>query len=360
MSKTRIGLVGLGLIGREHVRFIGASQRAELVAIADPTAQAKSEAGRMGVAHFDRYEDMLDRADIDAGIIAVPNQLHAETALACIARDIPALLEKPIATDIQSANAIVQASTARSCPILVGHHRRHSPDMRAARALIASGELGQMAAVSGMWMARKPDDYFDAEWRRQPGGGPALINLIHEIDCLRYLLGDVEQVQALTGNAIRKFAVEDTTALILKFVGGALGTFILCDAIPSPRFWDVASGQGAYFPFQQGNCFFLGGTRASLEIPSMQMWWHGPGEDWHSPVVGKTIDIERGNCYHNQMEHFIDVSRGDAEPLCSAQEGSLTLATTLAVGAAAEQGVQVDVMKFAAAGMSVDEVERAM
>ena len=64
-------------------------------------------------------------------------------------------------------------------PILDGHHRRYSPDIHEARQIIQDGLLGDIATVSGMWMVDKPNDYFEAEWRKKLGGGPLLINLIH-------------------------------------------------------------------------------------------------------------------------------------------------------------------------------------
>jgi len=88
-------------------------------------------------------------------------------------------------------------------PLLVGHHRRHSPNIREARRLIQDGLLGEIVAVNGMWMFDKPDNYFEAEWRKKRGGGPLLINLIHEIDCLRFIIGEIERVQVIASNTNR-------------------------------------------------------------------------------------------------------------------------------------------------------------
>ena len=105
-------------------------------------------------------------------------------------------------------------------PIMVGHHRRHNPIMRKAAEIVRSGELGTLVAVNAVWMSRKPEDYFNITWRREAGGGPVLINAIHDIDCLRMLCGDVVSVRAATSNATRGFTVEDTAAAVLTFANG--------------------------------------------------------------------------------------------------------------------------------------------
>src|SRR4029077_20310972 len=166
-------------------------------------------------------------------IVANPNALHRATALAAIARGIPTIVEKPIADTIPDARAIVEAAARANVPVLTGHHRRHNPIMQAARDFVASGALGRIVAVSGTWLHRKPDDYFDVTWRREAGGGPILINAIHDIDCLRMVVGEIEIVQAAASNGVRGFPVEDTAAAVLTFANGALGTFIVSDSTAS-------------------------------------------------------------------------------------------------------------------------------
>ena len=139
-------------------------------------------------------------------------------------RGIPVLVEKPIADTLDAALALADASEAAGVPVLVGHHRRHNPIVRKAREIVQSGALGRLTAVSATWLVCKPDDYFDVAWRREPGGGPILINLIHDIDNLRFIAGDIAAVQGMTSSARRGFPVEDTAALLLRFRDGALGT----------------------------------------------------------------------------------------------------------------------------------------
>ena len=174
---------------------------------------------------------MLDRVKPDGAIVAVPNQMHVKVGLACIARKIPIIVEKPVADSVAEALELVEAGEKANVPILVGHHRRHNPIMRKAAEIIAGGGIGRVVAANGLWLSHKPKDYFDVAWRREAGGGPVLINAIHDIDCLRMLCGDVETVSAAASNATRKFEVEDTAAAVLHFKSGALGTLLVSDTV---------------------------------------------------------------------------------------------------------------------------------
>src|SRR5438874_2424746 len=88
--------------------------------------------------------------------------------------------------------------------VLIGHHRAHSPIMARAKELIEEGRLGQLVAVMGSAVFFKPDEYFaDGPWRREAGGGPILLNMIHEVHNLRMLCGDIVAVQAFSSRATR-------------------------------------------------------------------------------------------------------------------------------------------------------------
>jgi len=292
---------------------------------------------------------MLDEIQPDGAIIALPNALHETAGRSCLARGIPSLIEKPIADSVSSAMSLINASESSGIPILVGHHRRHSPDIREARRIVRAGELGDLVAVNGMWLADKPDAYFEAEWRRRPGGGPLLINLIHEIDCLRFIVGEIASVQAFASNTARGFDVEDTVSVALRFEGGALGSFLISNAVASPYTWEITSGQALYFPHEPGDCFYFGGREASLAVPSMTIWRHdGKDKSWQDPFRRQHATLDDSRTYQNQIEHFLNVISGDEAPIVSARDAMLSLAATLAVDAAAREDRTVTVQEMIA------------
>ncbi|MBV6760246.1 Gfo/Idh/MocA family protein [Rhodococcus opacus] len=342
MTAIRVALAGLGIIGRQHLRLVGESAEFELVGIADPSPDAATLAPG-DVPVFEDFRTMIAQTSPSAVIVATPNHTHGDIALHCLERGMPVLIEKPIAATLPEAAAIVEAVEGTGVPALIGHHRRHSPDMVAAREMVLGGELGDLVSVTGLWMTRKPDDYFSTAWRVGPGGGPVMINLIHEIDCLRFLVGEIDQVYAVTSNKARTLSVEDTAAVCIRFANGTVGTVTISDATPSPWLWDTASGQGAGFPYQHGDCYFLGGTTASVSLPSLRKYWHAPHEDWRQPLLSTTVRAGRADCYREQLDHFAQVVRGEVTPACSAEDGYRTLAATLAVSEAAASGVAVTI-----------------
>ena len=214
-------------------------------------------------------------------------------------------------------------------------------DVRLYRDLVASGRLGRLVSANVMASFYKPQAYFDLAWRREPGGGPVLINLIHEIDMLRFLCGEITQVQALSSNAVRGFAVEDTAAALLRFENGALGTLLLSDTAVAPWCWDFCAGEQDQYPRQDVNTLFFAGTQGSLSLPDLSLWHYRGERSWHAEITREQTVALRADPYTAQLLHFAAVIRGEEAPLCSALDGLRTLQATLAVLEAATAGAPV-------------------
>ncbi len=341
---TRIALIGLGHIGKRHLGVLTGDKTYEAAGVADPSPGAAALAKEQGILHFTDYERMLDAVKPDGVVVATPNQFHVETSLACIRRGIPVLLEKPVADSLPEAATIVEEAEAAKVPLLIGHHRRHHPVMRRAADALREGAVGRITAVACLWMLRKHDGYFET-WRAQTGGGPVLINAIHDIDSMRMLCGEIESVQAATANGARKLGVEDTAAAILHFANGALGTLVVTDTSPSPWNWDAGTRDTDAGEEPQ-NSLFVAGTRASLAVPSLEVFSQEPGRFWIEPLLRERMTYRVADPYKEQMRNFAAVIRGEEKPVVSGREGLLTLAATLAIHESAETGEPVRVDEF--------------
>ena len=338
---VKLAVLGAGLIGRRHVEHVIAEPEAELLAVVDPSPVGRALAEERGVAWFPSLADLLAMQRPDGIIVATPNRLHVANGLECVAAGVPALVEKPIADDVASATRLVEAAESAGVPLLTGHHRRHNPLMQKAKEIIDSGRLGRVLAVHGSCWFFKPDDYFDVPWRRERGAGPVLVNLIHDIDNLRYLCGDIVSVQALDSNAVRGNPVEETAVILVRFASGALATITVSDAIVAPWSWELTTGENPAYPRTEESCYLIGGTHGSLTIPHLDVW-HNRGErSWLEPIHRERVRVERQDPLRLQVRQFCRVIRGLEQPLVSGREGLETLKVIAAVKEAAETGRMV-------------------
>jgi predicted dehydrogenase len=337
MNTLRLAVAGAGLIGRAHMARIRALAGCELVGLADPAPAAAQTAQEAGVPLYAQLGGLLQAQKPDGVILATPNALHVSGALECVAAGVPTLVEKPVADTLAEAWRLVDAVEASGVPVLVGHHRRHSAILEQARATIESGALGRLVAVTASATFFKPDEYFQAgAWRTQPGGGPILINLVHEIDNLRALIGEIVAVQAFASNATRGFAVEDTVAINLRFANCALGTFMLSDAAASPRSWEQTSGENrSYDRHADQDCYVIAGTRGSLQVPTMRQFVYDGPASWWLPLRRSQQALPEVDPLVRQLEHFCAVIRREVQPRVSVRDATRTLAVTLAVAQAA-------------------------
>lgn len=339
-KSVRIAVAGAGLIGQAHIKRVIEEPQAQLAAIFDPSPKAQEQATSLGVPCFADLETGLRETMPDGVVIATPNQLHVPNGLTAVQASVPMLLEKPVSGDVASAMQLVTAAEAAGVPILVGHHRRHSPLIQRAREIVESGRLGRITAVTGLCLFQKPDQgYFDGaySWRREPGGGVVLINLIHVIDDLRNICGDIISIQAAESSAARGFAVEDTAAMILHFANGALGTLSISDAAAAPWSWELTSGENKAYPHTDQFCYLVAGTKGSLTVPRLDVWSH-EGDGWWTPIRAERSIVPEQDPLTLQMRHFCQVIRGEAVPLLDGRGGTRTLETTLAVKKAAAGG----------------------
>ncbi len=353
MKKVRLSVAGAGLIGYRHIEEIQKNPGCELVSIVDPhpperIAGLGANAGiaaTAGVPMYQSLSEMLVKDRPDGIILATPNQLHAEQAIQCINAGVAVFVEKPVAHTLADGIRVCEAAEATGVKVLVGHHRRHSPILHKVVEVVQSGILGQLVGVIGSAVFYKPDSegYYDGPnaWRREPGGGPILLNLIHEVGNLRAMVGEIVAVQAFTSNATRGFKVEDTAAINFQFANGALGSFLLSDTAGSAKSWEQTSRENKQYPtYPDEDCYTIIGNRGSLAVPTMRLKYYSQDNDrsWYKPFFCETLHVERKDPLAEQIAHFAAVIRGEAEPLVTARDGLQNLRVTEAVVEAARTG----------------------
>ncbi|HSC27670.1 MAG TPA: Gfo/Idh/MocA family oxidoreductase [Vicinamibacterales bacterium] len=325
-------------MGKRHVEAIAAARGATLACIVDPTEAARAYAKGLGVIWYPTLAAMFEAKAADGVILATPNQIHVENGLECVAAGVPAIVEKPVAIDVSGAEKLVAAGEAAGVPLLVGHHRRHNQLVQKAQEEIRGGALGTIVSVHAMCWFYKPDDYFDIAWRRQPGAGPVFLNLIHDMDLLRCLCGEIETVQALESSAVRANPVEDSAAILLRFASGALGTVSVSDTIVAPWSWELTARENPAYPATGGACYQIGGTHGSLELPNLRLWRNRDRRSWWEPIDATVLPFGFEDPLVRQVRQFAAVIRGEEAPLAPAREGLETLRVIEAVKRSARTG----------------------
>ncbi|CAB3810044.1 Gfo/Idh/MocA family protein [Paraburkholderia fynbosensis] len=343
MSVSRVGLIGAGAIGRAHLVGAAQAEGVEIVGIADPNVASRALAEEFSIPWFADHRALVDEMKLDGAIVATPNALHLPISLELIGAGVGVLVEKPIADTVKEALRLARTAADANVPLLVGHHRRHNSIIRTARSLVRDGKLGRLVCVSVLATFLKPDAYFNEAWRRTAAAGPVLINLIHEIDLLRFVCGEIASLHAMTSNAVRGFDVEDTVATVLQLENGAVATITLSDTAASPWSWDTASGENPSFARHPVESHFISGTEGSVALPSLRMWHYAGERGWFHPLADEQVRHAAANPYVEQMRHFGAVIRKEELPLCDGFDGARTLEITASVRRSAESG---EVVRF--------------
>lgn len=341
----RLAVIGGGAIGATHAQAIAETAGFELAGIADPFDGGAALAARFGTPHYRDHRALLDAERPDGAIIATPNETHVPIALDCLRAGVPVIVEKPIANSTAEAEVLLAAEAESGLAVLVGHHRRHHPVLQTAKEIVDAGTLGRLVCVSASACLMKPDDYFAPAWRRTPGiGGTFLINLIHEIDLLRYLCGEIVSLAAYSSHATRGLPVEDTGAITFEFADGALAAFVVSDTAAGPWSWDLTADDSGRFPAHDVDSHRFVGTEASITLPRLEIWRHDGPREWTTPMRMTRADAPCESPYARQIRHFRAVVEEGAPTHVGAIEGARNLAVMDAVRRSIETGRRADVV----------------
>jgi scyllo-inositol 2-dehydrogenase (NAD+) len=229
MGKLGVGVLGVGEMGKRHAENLRRLvPEAELVAIADVAAQrARQVAEELEIEHaYGSLDEMVQRKDIHAVVIATPDKFHAQAIRVAAAAGKDILCEKPIAVTIEDAEAALREVAKAKVRLQIGFMRRYDPAYAAAMKRIEAGEIGTPVIFKSV--GRDKDEPPMAAYQSNVNGMLFYSNSIHDFDLARWLMKDeVSEVQAYTTSTIRPEVASfgDVVAGVvnLKFAHGAIG-----------------------------------------------------------------------------------------------------------------------------------------
>ncbi len=311
----RILVVGGGLIGIRHMQAVQAHAGCRMVGLVDPDMTIQTD--------VPRFVTMADVTDpVDGVIIATPTPLHAPHGLEAAGRGWHMLIEKPVAASLEGAKELEAVLRRKNIRSLVGHHRRYHAVVQQLKSSLAEGVIGDVVNVSVLWCMRKPDAYFEENWR-SVSGSPIMINLVHDIDILWFVIGEISEITALRGQSRRGGARVESGAIALAFENGAVGSVTFSDITPSPWGFEAGTGENPNIGITHQDMMWITGTKGAISFPSMTLW---KGTDWGraaehvalSPALNEKTPMEA------QLDHFSNVIDG-AKPLIDVADAIVTL-----------------------------------
>ena len=325
-NKVKIAVVGIGLMGSQHLKAINISKKAKIHSIVDINKNSIIHAKKFKVPFYKSSTELLKNKKPDAVIVATPNQFHEKHTISFLNAKIPVLLEKPISDNIKKAEKIIKSSKKNKTHLLIGYHRRHNSLVTKVKKKIDNGHLGKIVAANVMCWLYKNEGWFREKWRVKKGGGPLGINLVHDIDLITYLLGPITQVQATTSNMVRKHEVEDTAIVNFTFKTGALCTLSVSDTIVCPWSYELTAGENPAYPTTNQSSYYIGGTKGSIQFPNLKYWYNKGERSWWKPIYHKDLNMHLSKfTLKNQIDHLCEVVNGKTKPKVSGEDGLQSL-----------------------------------
>jgi len=339
----RIGLIGCGKIAQAHIRgYQEAPDLAQVVVCCDEWSAelAQATAQDLNAAATTRWQDVIERSDVDAVSICMPHFLHAEIAIAAADAGKHVLVEKPMGMNLAESRRMVEAVEAADTVLMAGQNQRFMAEHRQIKELLDQGAIGRVVAVRfdcNQFLKRM---YPEGSWmfsKEKTGGGMVICTAVHKLDLLRYLFGEIARVSAFVGHTGLNYDMdnEDIAAIILEFESGIIGEgFYLFAAHQAPI--PTATGELTVFYGENG-------------IIHNVMGWHIYSTEIEKYSGGLTRLPIRPQPYRDsivaEVRHFLESIRDGAEPLTSGRDNLGTMAAIDAIYRAAETRTVVELEK---------------
>lgn len=323
-SDFRFGLVGCGRISQAYLDAIRVYGGARLTAVMDTRDEAaRTAAEAVGARAFTDLGEFVSHGGIDGAIICTPPIHHKEVACTLIENGVHVLCEKPFATTVEDALAMVEAARRADIVLMMASKFRYVEDVIRAKAMIASGSIGSVQFYQNAFLGKVD---MRPRWNSDPsvgGGGVLIDNGTHSVDVVRYLLGPIRRVFAY-GSRSAGLDVEDTVSLSFITHGEVKGDIRLS--------WNVQPDTSTYVA--------ISGTEGAIDVGWQQSAYQkGANPKW-VPFGG---GYDKVSAFVNQVKNFVETIGGSAEPLIRATDGVSSVVAVEAAYRSMETGEWVDV-----------------
>ena len=350
----RYGIIGAGMMGREHMRNIGLLEGTEITAIADPNLASQGLSAGLGserCAVFADHREMMAADLCDAVVIASPNDTHAAILRDLLPSDRPILVEKPLCATVEDCRDILRLAEGRATPVWVAMEYRYMPPVERLRAELAAGTAGRPRMIS-IREHRYPFLSKVDDWNRfsERTGGTLVEKCCHFFDLMR-LLAEAEPVRVFASGAMdvnfvgedyagRKADILDNAFVIVDFANGVRAMLDLC-MFAEGSWWQeqiaVTGDLARVEAFVPGPARFSpdGRERMSEVVVSPRATKQPVREEIHVDETILKAGDHHGSTFF-QHRKFLDLVRHGGRPEVSLEDGLMAVL----IGAAAEESAR--------------------
>jgi UDP-N-acetyl-2-amino-2-deoxyglucuronate dehydrogenase len=349
----RVVLVGCGRISERHFDAIQGQPALKLVAVCDDIAERARAAGeKMSVPAFTNYATMLAEMPADVVAICTPSGLHPRHGIMAAERGLHVICEKPMATRLEEADALVRACDEAGVYLFVVKQNRLNPAIQLLKRSVDLGRFGRIYLANTTVRWNRPQLYYDmAPWRGtwEFDGGAFMNQASHYVDMIQWLVGPVTSVSARTATLARRIESEDTGVAILRFRNGALGV-IEVTMLTYPR-----NMEGSITIIGEKGTVKVGGTA----LNRIEHWEFAEYDDIDREaealkVAPNPLSVY-GSGHRPYYENVVKVLCGEAAPGTDGREGRKSLELILGIyeSARSEREIALPLRTFTREGQRV-------
>ncbi|NLZ36045.1 MAG: Gfo/Idh/MocA family oxidoreductase [Clostridiales bacterium] len=336
-GKLRFGILGCGMVSVYHINAVLSNPDAELYGVCDSSFEnTLKTAAVYGVKAYNNYKEMLDDELIDVVCVCTPSGFHAQNTLSALNAGKHVIIEKPMALNVEDADAIVSLSEKTGKIVSVISQLRFTDCYAAINSALQRGDFGKIILADiSMKYHRSKEYYSGSSWRgtwKLDGGGALMNQGIHSIDLIISLLGNVNRTFAFCRTLSHKIEVEDTATAVLEFESGAVGSI---------------QASTACFPGYSRR-FEICGDKGSVVFSDENIIsWDLPGEMpqvSHSYCSSSSDPRAIGNENHiKQINDIVAAIKEDRPPLIDAIQGRKPVSLICAMYQSSVTGKPVDI-----------------
>ena len=321
----KIGVIGLGSMGKNHARVCSEIEQIELAGVSDINETlARNIAEKFNTKSFVNYNELL--RECDAAIIATPTIYHHDIATVLLDNGKHVLVEKPICDNVEKAQELVKKAEEKDLVLAVGHIERHNPIVKFVKDALNKGKFGELITLTSRRVSNFPGRIRDVGVMMDLG--------IHDIDIMYFLAGKIESVYAKAGRFTTNIDYEDHANIVLNFENGICGVVEVN--------WLTPMKVRKLFLTCSKNFVEADYIKQSVTISSSYFEDIDEMDLYRTPIQynENQVALEKKEPLKNEIEDFVNAIENNNRPLASGEDGLMALkiaeASTISIQKAEE------------------------